>query len=116
MTSPVTVKCSHGIVCLTGGQGNWLLHPMDMSRCSDSAVNANDIAAVLPPETIRGHGADTIVSAHRVVRDGSVWLCLGCRATRPFGRGAAEFAGECVPVRWGDRPVTTGDEAPGVTS
>lgn len=45
-----------------------------------------------------------VLTNHRVVRDGSVWTCMGgCGRTWPWPAPLPEPVGECVPRRWGDQ-------------
>ena len=45
---------------------------------------------------------ETVLTNHRVVRDGGVWLCLRCGRTEPFG-ALTDWGETCLPRRWGDR-------------
>lgn len=48
-------------------------------------------------------GDDVVLTGHRMIRDGSVWLCVHCRATVPFPSPIHPPAAPCVPRRWGDQ-------------
>lgn len=54
-------------------------------------------------DAARAAGNATVLDTHRVVRDGSVWACLHCRATWPFPAPLPADPGPCVPRRWGDQ-------------
>lgn len=45
---------------------------------------------------------DAVLTNHRVVRDGSVWLCMFCLATWPYPQPLPVLATDCIPRRWGD--------------
>jgi hypothetical protein len=58
---------------------------------------------VTAADAARAAGNATVLDTHRVVRDGSVWACLHCRATWPFPAPLPADPGPCVPRRWGDQ-------------
>jgi hypothetical protein len=49
------------------------------------------------------HADDQVLDNHRVVRDGSFWLCPRCTQTWPYPSLIPADAGPCTPRRWGDQ-------------
>jgi hypothetical protein len=47
--------------------------------------------------------SDAVLTNHRLIRNGSLWACVHCPVSWPFGRPIPRDAGPCVPRRWGDR-------------
>lgn len=51
-----------------------------------------------------GPADDTIMTGHRMVRDGSWWRCMhGCGTIHPFPSPYPQPETPCVPRRWGDQ-------------
>jgi hypothetical protein len=51
----------------------------------------------------RATSAGLVLDNHRIERDGSMWLCVHCKATWPWPRPLPMPAVPCVPRRWGDQ-------------
>ena len=47
--------------------------------------------------------ASIVLTNHRMVRDGSVWMCQHCKRTAPFGQPMPTPTEPCIPRRWGDQ-------------
>lgn len=90
MVAVVTTQCEHGTVCLLNA--GRALHPLLLDPCESAVVG----------EDGRDAAADVMLTNHYVVRDGSVWKCVHCGRTEPFGK-LTEWGETCTPRRWGDQ-------------
>lgn len=66
----------------------WMRYPRTEPTGADAARSAADA---------------TVMTNHRVVRNGSLWSCTFCRAAWPFPSPIPQDTTPCVLRLWGDQ-------------